>query len=150
MLNFSTSISVSFFWFFNSNKRQNVHNKEYTLWPCDPPNPYHTYYLRKSAIRKPAKNNSITLNLNLHSSHNLLNAINCRLNRHRDDVCFFNIHSTNPSTREMAELIRKSPELAVNRHDPWRKVYNYCGRNFLKSCLGFVLFVYGHFIFQFK
>jgi hypothetical protein len=97
-----------------------------------------------------SSNNSQTLTLTMHSSHILLNAISCRLNRHRDDVCFFNIRLSNSSQLEMTENVRKSPEFAANKHDPWRKVHNLLWIYLFVICVGFVVFVYGHFILQFK
>jgi hypothetical protein len=97
-----------------------------------------------------AANNSRTLTLTLHSAHILLNAISCRLNQHREDVCFFNIHLINSSSREMKDSARNSPEVTVNKHDPFQKVYNLLWTYLFLSCLGFAVYVYGHFIFQFK
>jgi hypothetical protein len=94
--------------------------------------------------------NSQKLKLTLTAPHILLNAISCRFNKHRDDVCFFNIFTTNSLQSDKTETVRRSPDLAANKHDLWRNVYNVLWIYLFLSCVGFVVFVYGHFIFQFK
>jgi hypothetical protein len=105
--------------------------------------------LNKYAKIVRASNNSQTLTLTMNSTHILLNAVSCRLNRHRDDVCFFNIRLISRPI-EMSESLRKNPESAANKHDPLRNVHNLMWAYLFFGCVGFVLYVYAHFIFQFK
>jgi hypothetical protein len=50
----------------------------------------------------------------------------------------------------MPETVRRSPDLAADKHDLWRNVQNVVWIYLFLSSVGFVVFVYGHFIFQFK